>query len=682
VVALSRWGTTISTRSAVRSFTAVILFALALSGCTPPPATAAPPTALAAPLTAEPTADAGTSAVLSTPDVDAWLDGAVPNALHREGIAGAVVSVVHDGVTVSQRGYGWADTGVSGDAAVPVDAASTLFRIGSISKLVTATAVMQLVEAGTLDLDRPVADYLDVDLATSFDTPVTLRHLLTHTAGFEDVIAGVIGDPNAPAPTLRDAVATDPPEQIYDPGTVPSYSNYSNALAGYIVQRASGRDFADYVAENVFAPAGMTSATLDQPLAAADAPAMSKGYDWAGSAEVPFEMVGPAPAGAISATAGDMSAFMLAQLGHPAAGTELLSAASLESMHSPALTADTLGGLAAGPRMGLSFFEQNRNGHRILGHAGDLTAFHAELQIYPDDDTGIYIALNSTGVRADSSTAIREQLLNGFTDRYFPDDTAASTSQPTAAEHAQSIAGSYLVSRRSESTFARLFFLLSSVELAADPAGTLTVSAIVDPAGSPVHFTEVEPWVWQEVDGSRRLAVDQVDGAARAIGLNAAFTLLPLPAYQGVLLPVAAFSVATLFGGLLLRPVRALVRWRYRSPAIRSRRQRLLGTLRVVAQSALVIAAVLWAIVANALLSDAPPPADLVLRAAQLFTLLGVGGVVPSAWSTVTAVAAAARARDVRAWLAAAGLVVLTAGFIGLGYLSIVGGLWSPSLSY
>jgi CubicO group peptidase (beta-lactamase class C family) len=665
----------------VQSFTAVILFALALTGCTPQPA-AAPPAALAASPTAERTDGAGTPAVLSAPDVDAWLDGALPTALHREGIAGAVVSVVHDGVTISQRGYGWADTGASGDAAVPVDAASTLFRIGSISKLVTATAVMQLVEAGTLDLDRPVADYLDVDLATSFETPVTLRHLLTHTAGFEDVIAGVIGDPNAPVPTLRDAVASDPPEQIYEPGTIPSYSNYSNALAGYIVQRASGREFADYVAENVFAPAGMTSATLDQPLASAAVPAMSKGYDWVGSAEVPFEMVGPAPAGAISATAGDMSAFMLAQLEHPATGAELLSAASLESMHSPALTADTLGGLASGPRMGLSFFEQNRNGHRIVGHAGDLTAFHAELQLYPDDDTGIYLALNSTGVRADSSTAIREQLLNGFTDRYFPTEAAAATGQPTAAEHARSVAGSYLVSRRSESTFARLFFLLSGVEVAAHPGGTLTVSAIMDAAGSPVHFIEVEPWVWQEVDGSRRLAVDQVDGVARAIGLNAAFALLPLPGYQAVLLPVAVFSVVSLLGGLLLRPVRALVRWRYRSPVVRSRRERLLSTLRLLAQSALVVAAVLWAIVANALLSDAPPPGDLVLRSAQLFTLLGVGGVIPSAWSTVTVVASAARARDARSWLAAVGLVVLTAAFGGLGYLSVVGGLWSPSLSY
>jgi CubicO group peptidase (beta-lactamase class C family) len=672
----------------VRSITAVLLFTLALSGCAAPqeatPQEATPHEAATA---SAPLRTAGTPAsVLTTADVDAWLDGALPNALHREGIAGAVVSVVQNGVTVTQRGYGMADTGISGATPVAVDAGSTLFRIGSISKLVTATAVMQLVEAGTVDLDSPVIQYLDFDLSTSFETPITLRHLLSHTAGFEDVIAGVIGDPDAPAPSLRDAVSTDPPAQIYEPGTVPAYSNYSNALAGYIVQRASGQEYADYVNEHVFAAAGMTSATLDQPVSAAVQSAMSKGYDSVGSAEVPFEMVGPAPAGAISATAADMGAFMNAQLGHATGPGAFLGADSLATMHSPALGADTLGGLAAGPRMGLGFFEQNRNGHRILGHAGDLTAFHAELQLYPDDDTGIFIALNSTGVRADSSTMIREQILNGFGDRYVADYSAAPSAQPTAAEHAAGVAGSYLVSRRSESTFARMFFLLSSVDLAAEPGGTLTVSAIVDPAGAPVAFTEVEPWVWQEVHGQRRFAVDQVDGTPVAIGLNSAFTLLPLPAYQAVLLPVAGFSVVVLLGGLLLWPAAAVARWRYRAVTIRNRGERRLRWGVLAAQVALVVAAVAWATVASALLADAPPPPAVVIRLAQVLTAVAVAGAVPAAWLSIStlrpAVAGTTRSRGLREWLTACGFALLTAAFLGLGYVCAVGGLWAPSISY
>jgi CubicO group peptidase (beta-lactamase class C family) len=657
----------------VRSITAVILFAFALSGCS------AAQTAVAAPAPVE---QVQAAPDLSTADVEAWLDGTLTTALEREGVAGAVVSVVHDGVVVTERGYGWADTGAAGNPPVPVMADATLFRIGSISKLVTATAVMQLVEAGTLDLDRPVQEYLDFELGTSFETPTTLRHLLSHTAGFEDVIAGVIGDPEAPAPSLRDAVATDAPTQIYEPGTVPAYSNYSNALAGYVVQRLSGQDYADYVDEHIFTPAGMSSATLDQPLSATAARSMSKGYDWTGSPEVPFEMVGPAPAGAISATAGDMSAFMLSQLGHSTAEGALLSPDALATMHSPALAADDLGGLAAGPRMALSYFEQDRNGQHILGHAGDLTAFHAELQIYPEADTGIYIALNSTGVRPDSTTAIREQLLNGFTDRYFPDQSGVTSATPTAAEHARSIAGSYLVARRSDSTFARLFFLISAVDVVAEPGGTLTVSAVVNPAGSPVRFTEVEPWVWQEVDGQRRIAVDQLDGVPTAIGLNAAFALLPMPAYQSALLPVAGLSVLSIGGGLLLGPLTLLARWRYRATTGHSPRERRLRLLLLAAQLSLVAAGVAWAVVANALLSDAPAPSAIIVRLAQALTLLAVAGVIPAAWLAKIKFSVAARLRDSRDRLAGIGFGLSAVAFVGLGYVCVIGGLWSPSISY
>ena len=141
---------------------------------------------------------------LTQDDVDAWLDGALGSALQTTGIPGATVSVVSDGQLLTARGYGLADTGTDGDPTRPVDPDDTLFRIGSVSKVVSATAIMQLVEAGKLDLDADVQQYLDFDL----DTPkgaITLRHLLTHTAGFEEVIAGLIGTPGSEQ-TLREAV--------------------------------------------------------------------------------------------------------------------------------------------------------------------------------------------------------------------------------------------------------------------------------------------------------------------------------------------------------------------------------------------------------------------------------------------------------------------------------------------
>src|SRR5690625_7094200 len=136
----------------------------------------------------------------------------LPAALNREGIAGAVVSVVHDGQVLTERGYGYADTGADGAAPVPVDAQETLFRVGSISKLAVSTAVMQLVEQGQVDLDEPVADLIDFEIPTRFEEPITLRHLLTHTAGFEERMRGLFPDPNEELPALREVLA-DPPEQ-------------------------------------------------------------------------------------------------------------------------------------------------------------------------------------------------------------------------------------------------------------------------------------------------------------------------------------------------------------------------------------------------------------------------------------------------------------------------------------
>ncbi|WP_310889876.1 serine hydrolase domain-containing protein [Clavibacter capsici] len=133
---------------------------------------------------------------LTKADVDAWLDGAVGSALPTTGIPGAAVSVVADGQVLTTRGYGLADTGTEGTPARPVDPDRTLFRVGSVSKVVSATAVMQLVEEGRLDLDADVQQYLDFDLDTPKGT-VTLRHLLTHTSGFEEVITGLIGTPGS-----------------------------------------------------------------------------------------------------------------------------------------------------------------------------------------------------------------------------------------------------------------------------------------------------------------------------------------------------------------------------------------------------------------------------------------------------------------------------------------------------
>src|ERR1700734_1379368 len=291
-----------------------------LAPATTPPAVA--PSATAPPAAAP--AGAPAAVPLTADDLNAWLDGYMPYALHTGDIAGAVVAVVKDGQIVTERGYGYSDVA----QRTPVDPKLTLFRPGSVSKLVTWTAVMQLVEQGKIDLDTDVNGYLDFKIPPREGKPVTMRHLMQHVAGFEEQAKGIISeDPKAPGfeALLKQWV----PQRVFAPGSTPAYSNYGASLAGYMVQRVSGESFDSYVEKHIFQPLEMQHSSFRQPLPADLAPLMSKGYKLASEAAHPFEIIGPAPAGAMSSPAEDMAHFMIAHLQNGEYhGNRILSAAT------------------------------------------------------------------------------------------------------------------------------------------------------------------------------------------------------------------------------------------------------------------------------------------------------------------------------------------------------------------
>src|SRR6202789_3268192 len=253
-----------------------------------------------------PPVDHPAGVALTAQDVNAWLDGYMPYALHTADIDGAVVAVVKDGTILTERGYGYSDVA----KRAPVDPKTTLFRPGSVSKLFTWTAVMQLVEQGKIDLDADVNRYLDFKIPPRDGLPITMRNLMQHTAGFEEQVKGLISeDPKAPGlePLLKQWV----PERVFAPGSTPAYSNYGAALAGYIVQRVSGESFNDYVKKHLFAPLDMQPSSFRQSFPETLAPLMSKGYVLGSGEPHPFEIVGPAPPGAVASPAGDMAHFMV-----------------------------------------------------------------------------------------------------------------------------------------------------------------------------------------------------------------------------------------------------------------------------------------------------------------------------------------------------------------------------------
>ena len=630
------------------------------------------------------TTDTPAGPELTAEDVDAWLEETLPAALEENEIAGASVAVVHDGEVLTARGFGLADTGTGGGTAVEADG-DTLFRPGSISKVFTATAVMQLVEQGELDLDTDVSEYLDFELNRNFPADITLRNLLTHTAGFEERLRGMIGE-GSQAVDLREFLATDPPEQVYAPGTTPSYSNYGNALAGYIVERVSGEPFADYVGRHVFEPLGMDSSTFHQPLPADLAGRMSGGYVDDSQPAQPFEMVKEVPAGGLSASAEDMARFMLAQAG--AAGQDApLSDETREQMHSPGLTAADLGTFAEVPRMTLGLFQADRNGHRIVAHGGDTNYFHSYMQILPDDGAGFYISLNSGGIDPLVTHELRRGLAEEFTDRYFPAPAASAEGPATAVGQddesemraaAEQLAGRYTSSRGFHSTFLASFDPFLGSTLSVDDGGRLLLDP--DPATQrPGVYEQVDEHVWQEVDGDRQLGVRTENGQVTGIVFDNAFTLLPLDADRRTGPVVLGAATAVLLVVLLAWPVGAIVRrvrvrlGRVERPTpVRADRWTVLTRVGVISTLAAVAGwvAIMLSIVGG---TDVAP---LLIRGVQGLQVVGALGMVPAAISLINAI------RRRAGWRAITTGSVTLAALSAVMNVAIMFQMFAPNISY
>ena len=505
--------------------------------------------------------DAAAPPALTRPDVEAWLDGYVPWAIARDDIAGAVVVVVKDGELLFQKGYGFADVA----RRVPVDADRTLFRTGSVGKLFTWTAVMQLVEQGRLDLDRDINAYLDFRIPERDDGPITLRHLMTHTPGFEEVLKNLVADDAAGLLPLEAYVKTWTPRRIYPAGQVPAYSNYGVALAGYIVERVAGKPLDAYLEQRVFTPLGMHRTTTRQPLPARLEPSMSKGYDLGSGKPGPYDLVGPSPAGSAAASGADMGRFMIAWLqgGQLGAVRILRSETVARTLGTPLPVIPPLNS------MQLGFFTQNPAGRRIVGHDGDLQQFHTTLNLFPDDGIGLYFAINSNG-RGDAALAVPTALINAFADRYFPVAPDPRSVDPdTARAHARQMIGTYASSRRAESTFLSLFSFLSQEKVSADASGRLVVPGLVDAGGEPMQWHEVTPYVWQQVGGPERLAARLAGNEVEMFSVDSAspfLVLQPVPWWRSssVLGPLVAFALCVFLVTLVARPVGAVVRRHYR----------------------------------------------------------------------------------------------------------------------
>jgi len=511
---------------------------------------------------------------LTGADVEAFLDGMMPSQLERENIAGAVIGVVKDGHVIFAKGYGYADM----DKRKPISPDATLFRPGSISKLFTWTSVMQLVEQGKLDLDKDVSQYLDFPIPPAFGKPITLRDILTHTSGYEETVHDLfVADAQHLFP-LDQYLKNHMPERIFPPFVVPAYSNYATTLAGYIVQRVSGEPFAQYVADHIYAPLDMKHTTFVQPLPADLLPLMSNGYRKASGKAQPFEFVEAFPAGSVSTSALDMCNFMIAHLQDGKFGDkQILRPETAKLMHSRLFGADDrLNGMAHG------FYEETRNGHRIIGHGGDTELFHSDLHLILDSNIGFFVSYNSAGKGEASSRTI---LFEKFLDRYFPytPPPAGKVDDPKA--DAAAVAGLYKSSRRSDSSFVHLLTLVGETKVFPNDDGTISVADLKAPSGEPKKFEEIQPFLYREVHGQDLVGFKK-DGAGNwQFQMDYPFFIFQRvgfleskPLNFGLLI----FGLVVVVFTVLLWPVAAMIRKHYGRPLELNpdeRRQRLLARL-------------------------------------------------------------------------------------------------------
>ena len=495
---------------------------------------------------------------LTRSDMEAFFDGFLPIQLQRDNIAGAVVLVVKDGQVLFAKGYGYSDV----KAKKPVTVDGTLFRPGSISKTFTWTAVMQLVEQGKLDLDRDVNDYLDFRIPAKFGKPITMKDLMTHTPGFEETLRDLFVAKASNLEPLQQWVQTHEPRQIYPPGTTPAYSNYGATLAGYIVQRVSGMPFDDYIEKNIFVPLAMSHTTFRQPLPDNLKPMMSQGYNLASEPAKDFEVVQAWPAGSLSTSAADMSHYMIAHLNNGQYnGARILQPQTAQLMHS------RLFGLAPELNaMAYGFYEETRNGHRIIGHGGDTQWFHSDMHLMVDDHIGFFISYNSAGKPGFPG---RTALWYSFLDRYFPYTPPPGLPIKDGAADAKSVLGTYWLSRRSETNIAAVTSALDQAQVTQNSDGTISLDKAKDFAGNPKHFTEIAPMLFREVGGQSHLAFVK-DYAGRQVILSdwPIFVLQPVPLLKRQTLntSILIFAVTVLALNLLFWPVNAMLRMHYHQP--------------------------------------------------------------------------------------------------------------------
>ncbi|WP_053435665.1 serine hydrolase domain-containing protein [Sporosarcina globispora] len=429
----------------------------------------------------------------SAKEIQRFADQFFKKEMEKRKIPGAVFVVVKDNKVLFQKGYGYSDV----EKGVKMDPENTVFRAASVGKVFTATAVMQLVEQGKIDLNEDVNNYLgDIQLKNNVNEPVTMKHLLSFTTGFDnpDKVNPVSFNPNERR-ELRDIVIEGMPTVVRKPGESYMYDNYASMLQGYIVQNLSGISYHQYMDQHIFLPLGMKNSNiLMTPQIEAK---LATGYDIDGKTIAPYTVVpAEAPQGSMFTSASDMTKFMLAQLNNGKLGNNrILKPKSTKEMQKIHFAVHS-----KVPNMGYgfeTFFHASHNGQKVIGKGGDLPGAHSWMWLLPKQKLGAFVFYNKD---EENWPDMRGQLFAEFMDRFYPEKEERPTYLKPALEELRRFEGTYRDLRIPEHW---------ATKITASPDGTL----IVEDAALGKHIVrQMEPLLFEDEDGNPLAFRENEDG--------------------------------------------------------------------------------------------------------------------------------------------------------------------------
>ncbi|MCU5223118.1 MULTISPECIES: serine hydrolase [Bacillus cereus group] len=362
---------------------------------------------------------------LNPKDVEAFTNKVIPEKMKKENAAGVALVVVKDNQILFQKGFGFSDK----EKNTPIDPKKTVFRLASISKVFTASAVMQLVEQGKIDLNKDIVNYMGgLKYQNNMGEPVTMEHLLTHTTGFDyvDPRPEDIHYQENDYTMLKDYVEDNMPTVVRKPGDTYTYDNFASMLQGYIVQNLTNTPFYKYMAKNIFYPLEMHNSSFVMTNFIKEK--LATGYDAKGNV-IPFYQTRPTdmPQGSMFSTGSDVANFMIAQLNDGKfKNNQILQKETVEDMQK---TKFALHPKYPNMTYGFEFFSpQSHNGQYVFGKGGNIPGFSSLMWLIPEHKIGVFVVTNK------DSSALPVEVFDDFMDQYFPDKTKPEYLKPNEEE--------------------------------------------------------------------------------------------------------------------------------------------------------------------------------------------------------------------------------------------------------